>query len=131
MNGFYAVWPPYKRRSGRKTAGCTSMLIWYNRSTVATHPTPFDISNMPDLVRIVEEVKTTKQPRILKRDSEPVALLMPMDSTRPSKKKRTKSKADYEAFRAAAGSWKDVDVEQFKKNIYESRRRSTRPPVEL
>lgn len=95
---------------------------------MATHPTPLDISNMPDLVRIVEEVKSTKKPRILKRDSEPVALLMPMDSTRPSKKKRTKSKADYEAFRAAFGSWKDVDIEQFKARVYADRRRTnTRP----
>lgn len=99
---------------------------------MATHPTPIDISGMPELVRIVEEVKTTKQPRILKRDSEAVALLMPMHTTGSSKKKQTKTKGDYEAFLAAAGSWKDVDVEQFKAAIYESRRRTnTRPPVKL
>ena len=99
---------------------------------MATYPFTIDISNMPDLVRIVEEVKTTKQPRILKRDSEPVAVLMPMETTGRNKKKRVKPKADYGAFRAAAGSWKDVDIEQFKANIYESRRRTnTRPPIKL
>ena len=98
---------------------------------MATHLTPIDISNMPDLVRIVEEVKTTKQPRVLKRDSESVAVLMPMETTVPSKKKGTNAKVGYEAFRAAAGSWKDVDVEHFKAAIYESRRRSTRPAVKL
>ena len=37
------------------------------------------------------------------------------------------SKADYEAFLASAGGWKDVDVDQFLKDNEESRRMSTRP----
>ena len=40
--------------------------------------TPIDISHIPDLVRIVEEMKDAKEPRILKRGSDPVAMLMPM-----------------------------------------------------
>lgn len=90
-----------------------------------------DISNSPELLRIVEEVKTSRKPRILTKNSEHVALLMPVDTATPLKKKREKTIADYEAFRSAAGSWKDVDIEEFKKNMYESRKRSTRPPVEL
>jgi predicted DNA-binding antitoxin AbrB/MazE fold protein len=40
--------------------------------------------------------------------------------------------ADREAFRRAAGGWKDtVDAEQLIKNIYESRLISTRPVPEL
>jgi hypothetical protein len=45
---------------------------------MSTTPPPIDISTIPDLIRIVEELKTTKQPRIIKQDSEPVALLMPV-----------------------------------------------------
>ena len=45
---------------------------------MATHPITIDISNIPDLVRLVEEVKNAKQPRILEENSTPVALLMPM-----------------------------------------------------
>ena len=41
--------------------------------------TPIDISNMPDLVRIVEDMKP-KEPRILKKGSAPVAMLMPMET---------------------------------------------------
>jgi hypothetical protein len=91
------------------------------------------ISNlMPDLVRIVEEVKTTKQPRILTRDSETLAFLIPPTTKARSKKKRTKTKANYEAFRAAFGSWKDVDIEQFKATVYADRRRTnSRPPAKL
>src|SRR6185503_10087610 len=40
--------------------------------------TPIDISNMPDLVRIVEDMKHAKEPRILKKGSAPVAMLVPM-----------------------------------------------------
>lgn len=35
------------------------------------------------------------------------------------------------SFIAAAGSWKDIDTEQLKADIYESRERASRPPVEL
>ncbi len=47
---------------------------------MSRHLTPIDISNFPDLVRIVEEMKHTKKPRILKQDSEPVAMILPMGS---------------------------------------------------
>jgi hypothetical protein len=40
--------------------------------------TPIDISKIPNLVRIVEVMKNTKEPRILKQDSEPVAVILPM-----------------------------------------------------
>ena len=42
--------------------------------------TSIDINSMklPDLFRIVEEVKATKTPRVLKRDNEAVAMLMPV-----------------------------------------------------
>ena len=95
---------------------------------------PIDISTintLPDLLRLVEEVNTTKQPRILKRDNETVAMLMPVGTTVKPKEKRGKTKADYDAFHKAAGSWKDMDVEKFKAAIYESRRRSIRPSVNL
>jgi hypothetical protein len=45
--------------------------------------------------------------------------------------RKAKTKADYEAFKRAAGSWSDVDTDTLIKNIYEDRRRSNRPPVTL
>ena len=96
------------------------------------HPTSIDISNMPELVRIAEEVNVTKTPRELKRDNKPIALITPIDQTKPQRKKRGKTRADYEAFKAAAGGWKGlVDTEQLKKDIYESRKLSTRPTIKL
>ena len=82
-------------------------------------------------MRLAEEVKATKTPRVLKKADETVAILMPVGTATKPKKKRAKTKADYEAFLSAAGSWKDMDVEKFKKDIYESRRLGSRPPVKL
>jgi PHD/YefM family antitoxin component YafN of YafNO toxin-antitoxin module len=42
-----------------------------------------------------------------------------------------KSEEDYEAFLSSAGGWADVDVDQFLKDNYESRRMNTRPTVEI
>jgi hypothetical protein len=99
---------------------------------MTTDPRPIDISNMPDLVRIAEEVEATKKPLKLTRDRKTVAILMPVATAETPRKKRAKTKADYEAFRAAFGSWKDVDTEALLKNIHADRRRTnTRPPVKL
>jgi hypothetical protein len=94
-------------------------MVCYNHLTMS-HPTPIDITTMPDLARIVEEVDATKKPRELKRENKTV------DVIAPAKKKRGKTNADYNAFLSAAGGWKDlVDTEQLKKDIYESRKIST------
>ena len=45
------------------------------------HPTPIDITNMPDLVRIAEEVEATKKSRELRRASKTLAVLMPTGAT--------------------------------------------------
>jgi hypothetical protein len=48
---------------------------------MSRHLTPIDISNIPDLVRIVEDMKDAKEPRILKKGDAPVAMLTPLEST--------------------------------------------------
>lgn len=81
---------------------------------------------MPDLVKIAEEVEATKTPRELKRENKTVAVIMPA-TTPAGKKKQKKTKADYEAFKAAAGSWKDVDAEKLIADIYRWRQEGSRP----
>ena len=93
--------------------------------------TPIDISNFPELVRIAEEVNNTKKSRVLTVSRRTLAVLMPAETAGKSKEKRGKTKADYEAFRKAAGSWEDMDVEKFKADISTSRKLSTRPLVNL
>jgi hypothetical protein len=66
-----------------------------------------DVSNFPDLMRLDEEVQASQEPRMLTRDHEKLAVLMPVEkSTRRSRKPRAKTEADHAAFRAATGSWK-------------------------
>ena len=49
---------------------------------------------------------------------------------RRKRARRPKTAEDYEAFRAAAGGWKNVDTEAFLRDNYASRAISSRPPGE-
>src|SRR5438034_1563586 len=90
-----------KQKKHQYGPGCKRAVIWYNNLTM-THPTPIDITNMPDLVRIAEEVEATKTPRELVRDNKPVALLTPIYG----------SKAKWEKIKATFGSWNDLDADE-------------------
>ena len=46
-----------------------------------SHPTALDITNMPDLVKIAEEVEATKTPRELKRENKTVAVIFLEENT--------------------------------------------------
>ncbi len=90
-----------------------------------------DISGIPELLSLAEDVRRTNEPRVLRRDSEDVAMLIPLGTTSRRRRVVGKTRADYEAFRSAAGGWKDVDTDRLIANIYADRRISNRPPVEL
>ncbi len=90
-----------------------------------------DVSGVPELLSIAEEVRKTREPRLLRRDSEDLAIVMPVKPAPRTRAKRMKSKADYEAFRSAAGGWKDVDTDKLIADIYADRRVSNRPAIEL
>jgi hypothetical protein len=94
--------------------------------------TPIDIDNIPELVRIAEQVHETGEARVLRRDNEDLAVLRPVrPKTNRHRLRRVPTKADWEAFRASAGGWSDLDTDNLVEQIYESRQRSIRPPVEL
>ena len=73
-----------------------------------SQPTPLDITNIPDLVRIAEEVEATNKPRVLKRDNTPIAILTPLNRKQSA---RAKQKAIKETL-ALAGAWSDLDFEE-------------------
>ena len=90
-----------------------------------------DIESKPDVVRLMDEIGTTGDPVILRLEGKEIAVLTPLEPARDYPW-REPTEEDREAFRSAAGSWKgSIDVERFVKANYESRRRSSRPPVNL
>ena len=88
-----------------------------------------DVSDAPELLRLAEEVHSTHEPRILQRDGEDLALLVPVGRIGARRRRKPRTSADEEALRSAAGSWPDVDTDRLIADIYDSRRRSIRPPV--
>lgn len=91
-----------------------------------------DISSVPDLVRIAEEVRTSGRPRILRRNGEDMAMVIPIAHGRKHGTRRTRTQADYDAFLSSAGGWKGlVDGDKLLRDIYESRELSTKPPISI
>ena len=97
---------------------------------MAEHPKPLDISDMPDLLRLAEEVRASHEPRVLRLADEDLAMVIPVTAVKRRGVRSTRSK-DLQAFRAAAGGWSDLDTDALVRDIYETRRSSTRPPVRL
>ncbi len=64
-----------------------------------------DITNIPDLLRLAEEVRATKQPRLLKRGDEEVAILTPVTRSSTAANRRL-----LESFDRMAGSLATVDI---------------------
>jgi hypothetical protein len=79
-----------------------------------------EIGDLPEVLQLAEEVHHSHEPRVLRREGEDLALVVPLPrkTTRP----RKRTEADYEAFRSAAGGWKDLDTDKLVEDIYESRR---------
>jgi hypothetical protein len=90
-----------------------------------------DISNVPDMLKLAEDVNRTRRPRILRRANEDIAVLMPMQHMTRRPTKHAPSAEDIAAFEAAAGGWKDVDVDRFLADNARSRQTASRPPVDL
>lgn len=86
---------------------------------MAQEQTPIDISGIPELLAIVEEVEATRRPRVLRRDSKDVAVVVPV----PVKAKHARGRAsDREAVLSTAGSWKDlVDADVLKAQLASGR----------
>lgn len=93
---------------------------------MAEQPKSIDITDIPDMLRLAEEVRRVGEPRVLRRDGVDLAMVVPLP--RAMKARLTKPTAeDLEAFRQAAGSWADIDTDKLIEDIYRARREGTRP----
>jgi hypothetical protein len=99
-----------------------------------------DVADVGDLGTLVEEIRRSRTPRILRHDGKDVAVLMPLTGTPgrsgagsrhlrpPTAGEITRSRA---GIRDAAGSWQDIDAEKLKDELRHQRAVVTRSPVEL
>ena len=53
-------------------------------------PKAIDVTNMPETLRIAEEVRATNEPQLLRRDSEDLAIVMPVNRRQRKGKVMTK-----------------------------------------
>jgi hypothetical protein len=88
---------------------------------------PFDEFS-DNLVEILDEVIHNNESVFVESQSGEWVEVKAVKSAEPRQQEFTAE--DDEAFLSAAGSWSDVDIDEFLKDIYESRR-SSRPPVDL
>ena len=93
---------------------------------MAEHIDPIDIGDTPELVRLAEDVHRSHRPRILRRDGEDLAMVVPLPPAGTLRFKKPTA-ADLEAFRSAAGSWLDIDTDAVIERIYRAREEGTRP----
>jgi hypothetical protein len=84
-----------------------------------------DVTKNAELLRLAQEVADTGDGVILQTEGTDLVTMLPA-ATRPTGIRRKRSKADLEAFWASAGSWADVDVDEFLRNVYEGRELGTR-----
>ncbi len=87
--------------------------------------TPIDISNQPDILRLAEEVQATRTPRVLKRDNESIAVVMPLATALPKQEediwKNYDAKRVQKALKKSAGALAGVDKEALLSDIAEER----------
>lgn len=95
------------------------------------HRSMVDVATLPELRRIAEEVRDTRESIVLGNDGEELALVVPL-TPRTERRTRPLSQADYDAVMSAAGSWKGLidDVDKLKAEL-KAARGSNRPPVDL
>ncbi|HVA88938.1 MAG TPA: hypothetical protein VNL71_03765 [Chloroflexota bacterium] len=98
---------------------------------MAKELTTIDVSHNPELLHLAAAVLATNEPRRLRRAGEVLVEVMFAEFVEKPHRKRASTWPDYEAFRAAAGGWKDVDTDWLIADIYAGRDVSDRPPVEL
>jgi hypothetical protein len=94
---------------------------------MATEQIAIDVNLIPGLGDLAKAVRRDQKSRILQRGGQALAKVVPIMPSNP----RTRTSADHEAFLSSAGGWKGiVDTAKFLAGNSESRRLSSRPPVE-
>ena len=88
-----------------------------------------DVSKHPDLLRLAEEVARSGDTVVLEKGSKQLATLAPVGL--PARwQPKIPTREEIEISKSSAGSWSDVNIDEFMKYVYEGRQ-SSKPPVDL
>jgi prevent-host-death family protein len=84
-----------------------------------------------DLLRVVEEVHADKEPRVIERNGEPLAVVISLEDYLSTHSERS-VKGSKEKVLSFAGLWKDLDADVLIEEIYRARHESpSSRPVEF
>ena len=106
---------------------------------MAVERTFIEVADVSDLAALVDEVRRSQRPTVLRQHGEDVAILSPARGTRRGTRRSSPLRGPTEAevarsragILAAAGAWKDIDTETLKAELRRQRDVNTRPPVDL
>lgn len=91
-----------------------------------------DVDNRPALRWLVDELKASRTPVILRFAGEEVAVVSPPEIGDDRDPSRAITDDERDAFRRTAGGWEgSIDIDAFLEDTYTSRRLPPRPRVEL
>ena len=91
-----------------------------------------EIGDKPVLLRLAEEVRDSGEPRVLRRGDEDVAVVMPVGAVVAPGPFPPITEIERQAFLVSAGEWEfRMHVDEFVEDNAESRRLSSRPPVDV
>ena len=83
---------------------------------MAEEATAIDISSMPEVARLAQEVAKAGRPHVLRQDDRDVAILSPARPRRARSKGKAVTQADVDAALSVAGAWKDwMNPDDFKR----------------
>ena len=88
---------------------------------------PIDASKLPDLLKVAEEVNTTKTPRLIKRNGETLAMLMPAGTAGKREPHKRTIWTHYDpqrvrtALKQSAGALQGVDREELLSDLASQR----------
>ena len=107
---------------------------WRYGTIAGVKPVELDVHESPAIEALAEQVNRTGEERLLCRDGKVLARVLPPKPGPADGKRRRLRKTAAErraAFLGSAGGWAHLDTDALVERIYESRRLSTKPPLEL
>jgi hypothetical protein len=101
------------------------------RQAMAAEPLRVRLEPDTDLRHVLEDVHRDGVPRVIERDGEDLAIIMPADEGSTTKPE-PKSRQYKDELLALAGVWSDIDADRMIEDIYRWRHEAPpSPPVEL